>query len=135
MNESEVRVDGVPIGENPAEDSAADATPTGDKADGDKTLEDKVIAVLREVHDPEIPVNIYELGLIYGIEIDPNQKVTINMTLTSPACPVAESLPLEVRSNVGRIPEVTECEVELVWDPPRGPDRMSEVAKAKLGMM
>ena len=110
-------------------------SPDATRPEAPRTLEEKVIEALRQVYDPEIPVNIYELGLVYGIDIDAARKVVIKMTLTSPACPVAESLPLEVRAGVGRIPEVSECEVELVWEPQWGPDKMSDEAKLKLGML
>ena len=112
-----------------------DGQTTGDGQTQDKTLEEKVIDAVREVYDPEVPVNIYELGLIYGVDIDTANNITVRMTLTSPACPVAESLPGEVRARVGHIPEVAECEVEVVWDPPWSPEKMSEVAKLKLGML
>lgn len=135
MNEPEVRVEGVPIDDSQPEAAAA-ASPTG-QADSDveKTLEEKVIDALREIFDPEIPVNIYELGLIYNVDVNEDRNVIIKMTLTSPACPVAESLPGEVRARVSRLREVTECEVELVWEPQWSPDQMSEAAKLKLGML
>jgi FeS assembly SUF system protein len=98
-------------------------------------VEAKVIAVLKGCFDPEIPVNIYELGLIYGIEVDPAGAVSIRMTLTSPMCPVAGSLPPEVETKVKALPEVTGAKVEVVWDPPWTPEKMSEVAKLQLGMM
>ena len=119
--------------ENSAGDGG-DAASGETRPDGEKTIEEKVVDVLSQVYDPEIPVNIYDLGLIYEIGVDDNRKVDIKMTLTSPACPVAESLPGEVRAGVSRLAEVTDCEVELVWEPPWSPDRMSEVAKVKLGM-
>jgi len=98
-------------------------------------LNTKVIEALRTCYDPEIPVNIYELGLIYDVTIDDNNNVAIKMTLTSPACPVAGSLPGEVEQRVKMIPETGSVNVELVWDPPWSPDRMSEVARYELGMM
>ena len=97
------------------------------------TIEEKVIEVLRTVYDPEIPVNVYELGLVYGVDVDPTGVVNIRMTLTSPGCPVAGSLPPEVESKVRGVPGVTSCRVELVWDPPWSPDHMSEAAKLQLG--
>lgn len=102
-----------------------------------KTLELKprVVDVICSVFDPEIPVNIYELGLIYDVIVDAQSKVTIHMTLTSPACPSAQQLPSEVRSKVKAIPGVSECAVEIVWDPPWSPDRMSDVARLQLGLM
>jgi FeS assembly SUF system protein len=99
-----------------------------------KLIEGKIIAALQTVYDPEIPINIYELGLIYGIEIDDNDHAKVTMTLTSPACPVAGSLPGEVEKKVAAIPEVKEAEVVLTWDPPWSKDRMSEAAMLQLGM-
>lgn len=98
-------------------------------------LEQKIISVLETVYDPEIPVNIYELGMIYGIKINNNSDVEIVMTLTSPACPVAESLPGEVREKVKSIDDVNEVNVELVWEPPWNKDMMSEEAKLNLGFL
>ena len=97
-------------------------------------LKTKVIDVLKTVYDPEIPVNIYELGLIYNIEILPDEQVKIRMTLTSPACPVAGSLPPEVESKVKEIPGVSSCSVELVWEPPWDKEMMSEAAKLQLNI-
>jgi len=97
-------------------------------------LEASIIDVLRTCFDPEIPVNIYEMGLIYGIDVQPSGKVNIRMTLTSPGCPVAGSLPGEVEQKVQSVPGVTNAEVELVWDPPWCMDLMSEAAKLQLGM-
>ena len=99
-----------------------------------KLLEGKVIEALREIYDPEIPVNIYELGLIYDIQVEPDNKVHIKMTLTAPACPVAGSLPGEVERNVEEIPEVKSADVELVWEPPWSREKMSEAALLQLGM-
>jgi len=100
-----------------------------------KLIEGKVIEALHEIYDPEIPVNIYELGLIYEIQVDPDRKVHIKMTLTAPACPVAGSLPGEVEKKVEAIAEVASADVELVWEPPWSRDRMSETALLTLGMM
>ena len=100
-----------------------------------KATEALIVEVLRTIFDPELPVNIYELGLIYGIDVDPQGAVTVRMTLTSPACPVAESLPPEVEAKVRAIDGVTDARVELVWDPPWTPDRMSEAARLEAGMM
>jgi FeS assembly SUF system protein len=94
-----------------------------------------VIDALRTCYDPEIPVNIYELGLIYEVTVQPTGEVGIRMTLTSPNCPVAEVLPGEVESKVRAVPGVKDTKVELVWDPPWEPSRMSEVAKLQLGML
>jgi len=98
-------------------------------------LEAKVIETLSTCYDPEIPVNIYDLGLIYEIKIAPSGAVNIKMTLTSPACPVAQSLPAEVAAKVEAIPGVTAANVEVVWDPPWDHSRMSEAAKLQLGML
>ncbi|MBI4737673.1 MAG: SUF system Fe-S cluster assembly protein [candidate division NC10 bacterium] len=98
-------------------------------------LQDKVIEELRTCFDPEIPVNIYELGLIYGITVDPSGEVGIRMTLTSPNCPVAGSLPVEVENKVRAIPGVAGAKVEITWDPPWEPSRMSDAARLQLGMM
>lgn len=98
-------------------------------------LEEKIIQTLKTCYDPEIPVDIFELGLIYEIAIDDEAKVKIKMTLTSPACPVAGSLPPEVEAKVKAIPEVNDARVEIVWSPPWDKDMMSEVAKVELGFM
>ena len=98
-------------------------------------VKDQVIAVLRGCYDPEIPVDIYELGLIYGIEVDSSGFVNVEMTLTSPMCPVAGSLPPEVEQKVKDLPEVSGAKVEVVWDPPWSMEKMSEAAKLQLGML
>jgi FeS assembly SUF system protein len=99
-----------------------------------KLLEGKIIAAISKVYDPEIPVNVYELGLIYGIDIADDNSVSIRMTLTSPGCPVAGSLPGEVEKQVENIPEVKEAEVILVWEPAWSKDRMSEAAMLQLNL-
>lgn len=99
-----------------------------------KVTEDKVIEALKTVFDPEIPVNIYDLGLIYTINIDKDQQVQIQMTLTSPGCPVAQTFPGTVEQAVNQVEGVRECTVELVWEPPWTRDRMSEVARLELGI-
>ncbi len=93
-----------------------------------------VTEVLRTVYDPELPVNIYDLGLIYGIDVD-GDTVTVRMTLTSPACPVAETMPGEVESRIREIEGVANVRVELVWDPPWTPEKMSEAARLEAGLM
>jgi FeS assembly SUF system protein len=90
---------------------------------------------LKDIHDPEIPVNIYELGLIYGVEIGADGHAVVNMTLTTPHCPVAESMPAEVELRVGAVPGVGTVDVNLVWDPPWDPSKMSDEAKLELGML
>jgi len=96
-------------------------------------LRERVIAVLRKVHDPEIPVNIYDLGLVYDVSVNEESAVSIRMTLTAPNCPVAGSLPGEVRSKVEAVEGVSKADVELVFDPPWDKDKMSDAAKLELG--
>jgi FeS assembly SUF system protein len=98
-------------------------------------LEDKIISVLKDIYDPEIPVNIFDLGLIYEVKIEDNQDVMILMTLTAPNCPVADSLPLEIKEKVGAIEGVHGANVELTFDPPWDKDMMSEEAKLDLGFL
>lgn len=98
-------------------------------------LEDKVINVLREIYDPEIPVNIFDLGLIYEVSFDGDNNLIIDMTLTSPNCPVAESLPKEVEDKTAEIEGVTSSKVNIVFDPPWDKDMMSEEAKLELGFL
>ncbi len=100
----------------------------------DKPLKDRVIDALKTCYDPEIPVNIYELGLIYDLDVQPAGAVAIRMTLTSPACPVAGSLPGDVERKVRAVAGVTDVKVELVWEPPWEMERMSEAARLQLGM-
>ncbi|HZL38356.1 MAG TPA: SUF system Fe-S cluster assembly protein [Tepidisphaeraceae bacterium] len=118
-------------------DSTTTAAPAHDPARHIelKLIEGKVIEALREIFDPEIPVNIYELGLIYKIDVEPDHTVHIKMTLTAPACPVAGSLPGEVETRVQAVPEVKSADVELVWEPPWSRDLMSEAALLTLGML
>lgn len=98
-------------------------------------LHDAVIAALKEIYDPEIPVNIYDLGLIYGVEVDEEAGVIVTMTLTTPHCPVAESMPGEVELRAASVPGVRDAEVNLVWDPPWGPEKMTDEARLELGML
>lgn len=94
-----------------------------------------IIAALKEIYDPEIPVNIYDLGLIYGVEVTDDGHAVVMMTLTTPNCPVAESMPAEVELRVGSVPGVGHAEVNLVWDPPWDPQKMTDEAKLELGML
>lgn len=127
---------GVPAG------AATSSPPAGAPAPADspsrsiqrKLLEGKVIEAIRQVYDPEIPVNLYDLGLIYEIAVADDNSVKVKMTLTAPACPVAGSLPGEVERRIENIPEVKSADVELVWDPPWTRDRMSEAAQLELGL-
>jgi len=111
----------------------APAAPPADVPGGD--LYEAVIDALKEIYDPEIPVNIYDLGLVYNVEITPEHHAKVQMTLTTPHCPVAESMPGEVELRVGSVPGVGHAEVELVWDPPWDPQKMSDEAKLELGML
>jgi len=99
------------------------------------SLEIEIVNTLKNVYDPEIPVNIYDLGLIYDIETDDQNKVKITMTLTAPNCPVADSLPIEIREKVAAIPGVTAVDINLVFDPPWNQSMMSEEALLELGML
>lgn len=124
-----------------------EAAPEGDTHHGDhhvevavervdpEELREPIIAALRTVHDPEIPVNIYDLGLIYRIEIGQGGNVHIDMTLTAPACPVAGMMPVMVKDAVSTVEGVGEVAVDLVWDPPWSPATMSDEAKLQLGML
>jgi FeS assembly SUF system protein len=100
-----------------------------------KDLEDKIVNVLKSIYDPEIPVDIFELGLIYEVKIAEDNFVAIEMTLTSPNCPVAETLPREVEEKVAGVDEVKGCKVNIVFDPPWDKDMMSEEAKLELGFL
>ena len=101
----------------------------------DNALEQQVIEAIKTVYDPEIPVNVYDLGLIYDIAIDADHRAHIRMTLTAPACPVAGILPGQVESAVKQVDGIEDAEVELVWDPPWSQDRMSEEAQLALGLL
>ena len=128
---------------SPAPARAAEAAVTGDANGGpvapqtprQRDIQRKVEGVLRTIFDPEIPVNIFDLGLIYEVRVDETDAVYVKMTLTAPACPVAGSLPGEVEGKIENIPEVRTAEVELVWDPPWSKERMSESAMLDLGFM
>lgn len=98
-------------------------------------LQSEVVEALREVYDPELPINIYDLGLIYELDVDENSGVRIVMTLTSPMCPVAEALPAEVEEAARRVPGVARVDLELTWEPPFSIERMSEEARLTLGLI
>jgi FeS assembly SUF system protein len=98
-------------------------------------LEGQVTETLRTIYDPEIPVNIYELGLVYDVDVEPSGFVHVRMTLTSPACPVAQSLPVEVDTKIREVPGVTDAQVDVVWEPPWTLDMMSDEAKLELGLL
>ena len=100
-----------------------------------EVLGEKIVEAIRSCYDPEIPVNIYELGLIYKVGVEDDNKVLVDMTLTSPHCPVAESLPIEVQDKIKGVEGVSDCEVNIVWDPPWHPSMMSEEAQLELGMI
>jgi FeS assembly SUF system protein len=102
--------------------------------EGDEALQEAIIEALKEIYDPEIPVNIYDLGLIYGVEVNEGHAL-VTMTLTTPHCPVAESMPGEVELRVGSVPGVGDAEVNLVWEPAWGPDKMTDEARLELGML
>lgn len=114
------------LAQKPAE--VSEAEPGGD-------LYEAVVAALKDIYDPEIPVNIYDLGLIYNVEILDGNHARVTMTLTTPHCPVAESMPGEVELRVGAVPGVGDAEVNLVWDPPWDPGKMTDEARLELGML
>jgi len=122
-----------PPASQPPETAAAPPAPEL-SFDQIQEIETKVVQALQTCYDPEIPVNIYELGLIYGVDVQPTGLVHVRMTLTSPACPAAGSLPPEVRWKVQEIPGVKDAKVELVWDPTWTKERMSEAARLQLGI-
>ena len=99
-----------------------------------QNMKEKIIEEIKKIYDPEIPVNIYELGLIYRLEVHENNKVNIDMTLTSPNCPVAESLPKQVKETIMKVAGVSDVDLKLVWEPPWTKDKMSEAAKLELNI-
>jgi FeS assembly SUF system protein len=117
---------------NELSQSLADITPDPART---AELQPQVVAALKTVFDPEIPVNIYELGLIYDVLVDADSRVGVRMTLTAPACPAAQSLPIEVRNKARSVPGVTDAKVEIVWDPPWTREKMSDMARLELGML
>lgn len=108
------------------------APPAGDDSTA-TPLERAVLEAIKTVYDPEIPVNVYEIGLIYNVDVAPDGKVAVKMTLTSPACPSAQELPAEVKDRVEAVAGVSGCDVEIVWDPTWNPSMMSEAARLQLG--
>ena len=110
-------------------------TKPADEAPGNEDLKNNVIDALKSIYDPEIPVDIYELGLIYDVAISEDGDAVVTMTLTTPHCPVAESLPNEVELRVLSVPGIRDAEVKLVWDPPWDPSKMSDEARLELGML
>ncbi len=137
MNLSRLFKGKKPDGKPAAETAVVEPHPAADqpaRVPGADEIEQEVIEVLRTVYDPEIPVNIYELGLVYDIDVDAAGKVVVRMTLTSPGCPVAGSLIPEVESKALMVPGVTAAKVDLVWDPPWDPSKMTDAAKLQLGM-
>ena len=114
-----------------ATEPVSDLVPSVERTDA---LRPAVLEAIKTVFDPEIPVNIYELGLIYDVIVDAESRVGVRMTLTAPACPAAQTLPVEVREKTARVPGVTSARVEVVWDPPWTKDRMSDAATLQLGM-
>lgn len=116
--------------------NATDNTPQSETSGlKERILEQQIIETLCTIYDPEIPVDIYELGLIYAIKVTPDNEVEILMTLTSPACPVAGTLPIEVENKIASIPGVKDVEVEIVWEPPYSMEMMSEAARLQLGLL
>jgi FeS assembly SUF system protein len=111
------------------------APPAASSTEPGGALYESVLDALKDIYDPEIPVNIYDLGLIYGVDVSPEADVMIVMTLTTPHCPVAESMPGEVELRVGSVPGVRDAQVEIVWDPPWDPSKMSDEARLELGML
>lgn len=125
----------TPTPKNFADQTVVDRALDPTKTPEQKRVIEKVIEAIKQVFDPEIPVNIYDLGLIYAIDIDAENRIDVKMTLTAPGCPVAGSLPGEVERRIETVDEVTSAKVELVWDPPWTKDRMSEVAQLELGFL
>jgi len=123
--------------ETKKDDAPAEGTQTTPELEGPEagSLESRVVDAIRTVYDPEIPVNIYELGLIYDLAVDDDGRAEVKMTLTSPSCPVAGTLPGDVETRIKGVKGVTEVHVELTWEPAWNPDMMTEAAKLQLGML
>lgn len=130
--------DNVPSGATAAEPTAADTAaaekPSAIPADELARLTDEIVTALKTVYDPEIPADIYELGLIYNVDVDDDRGVKVTMTLTTPNCPAAADMPGQVENAVASVPGVREAKVDIVWDPPWDPSRMSDEARAVLNM-
>jgi FeS assembly SUF system protein len=122
------------VSENQAAAEGTHGAWTPDGETPPKPTEDAVIAAIAEVFDPEIPVNIYELGLIYMVDIQDDGQVKVEMTLTAPGCPSAQELPVQVRESIMTVPGVTDCDVDVVWEPAWDPSRMSDEARLQLNM-
>ena len=133
----------IPLADAPAPAAAADAAPAPAQpestfaADPLNTLkfQPALVEAVSKVFDPEIPVNIYELGLIYSMDVDSGMNVQVRMTLTAPACPAAQTIPIDVERRVREVPDVKDVKVAVVWDPPWTRDKMSDAAKLTLGML
>ncbi len=138
MTTERVQLDDSKLRPGPTATEAAQPAPTAAVTESAPVeideLERRIVEALKTCYDPEIPVNIYELGLVYEVDVDEARNVAIKMTLTSPMCPVAGTLPGEVESKVRRVPGVTSAKVEVVWSPPWHQDMMSEAAKLQLGL-
>jgi FeS assembly SUF system protein len=131
--DTQTPVEETPVAEKPRENAAINAA-SALPADELSRLTDDIVAALKTVYDPEIPADIYELGLIYKIDIGDDRSVKIDMSLTSPNCPSAQELPIMVENAVSSVPGVKETRVEVVWDPPWDPSRMSDEARLVLNM-
>ena len=127
---------GTPPGDLASSHAGAGAAAIFERRDAIRTqaMQPTIVGVLSTVFDPEMPVNIYELGLIYDVAVDADNNVGVRMTLTSPGCPSAQSLPVEVADKLRRVSGITDAQVDVVWDPPWDKDRMSDAAKLQLGM-
>jgi len=135
MESSAKPVESSATTQNQPEAVSPDVAATPVTAADSEALRERIVETLRSIYDPEIPVNIYEIGLIYSVDIDPANAVNIQMTLTSPACPAAGTLPGEVEDKTRRVEGVTDVKVDLVWEPTWTPALMSETAKLQLGML
>jgi FeS assembly SUF system protein len=132
----------IPLADAPAPSETPEPTPAPAPTEGaftpeplnTLTLQPKLVEAVSKVFDPEIPVNIYELGLIYNLDVDANMNVQVLMTLTAPACPAAQTIPIDVERRIREVPGINDVKVAVVWDPPWTRDKMSEAAKLTLGM-